>query len=227
LRSTAADSGGGPILVVDDDDRFRSFVANTLSDAGFAAREVANGERALAVARADPPALVLLDVCLPTLSGFELCRQLRDEFGDALPIVLVSGTRTEPLDRTAGLLIGSDDYLIKPVDPSELLARVRRLLSRSRAPRQPDSAPPEHGLTERELFVLERLAAGAGQVEIAAELVISPHTVASHIQHILSKLGVHSRAQAVGYAFGHGLVKPASAATPRSPSDPGSVPPTT
>jgi DNA-binding NarL/FixJ family response regulator len=212
----------GPILVVDDDDRFRSFVATTLSSAGFAAREAANGESALALARADLPALVLLDVCLPRLSGFELCRQLRDQFGDELPIILVSGTRTEPLDRVAGLLIGSDDYLIKPVDPNELLARTRRLLTRSR-PVQPDSASPEHGLTGRELAVLQRLAAGLGQVEIAAELVISPHTVASHIQHILAKLGVHTRAQSIVFAYEHGLLKPATART-HPPSDPGGDP---
>src|SRR5262245_35442045 len=115
----AADGSWGPILVVDDDDRFRSFVATTLSSAGFAAREAASGESALALVRADPPALVLLDICLPTLSGFELCRQLRDRFGQELPIICVSGTKTDLLDRTAGLLIGSDDYLIKPVDPNE------------------------------------------------------------------------------------------------------------
>jgi DNA-binding NarL/FixJ family response regulator len=218
-----ADGGWGPILVVDDDDRFRSFEATTLSSAGFAAREAANGESALALVRADLPALVLLDVCLPALSGFELCRQLRDQFGDELPIIFVSGTRTEPLDRAAGLLIGSDDYLIKPVDPNELLARARRLLTRARAERAAP-ASPEHGLTGRELAVLQRLATGLGQVEIAAELVISPNTVASHIQHILAKLGVHSRAQAVACAYEHGLLKPPTARMHPSRSDPGGDP---
>jgi DNA-binding NarL/FixJ family response regulator len=223
--SAAAGGGGwGPILVVDDDDSFRAFVATTFSSAGLAAREAADGEGALALARADPPALVVLDVCLPTLNGFELCRQLRDRFGDELPIILVSGSRTEPLDRAAGLLIGSDDYLIKPVDPNELLARARRLLSRSRTA-EPGSASPEYGLTGRELAVLERLAAGLSQVEIAAELVISMHTVASHIQHIRAKLGVNSRAQAVAFAYEHGLLKAATAPTHRPPSDPGGDPP--
>jgi DNA-binding NarL/FixJ family response regulator len=213
VRSAAADDGWGPILVVDDDDRFRSFVATTLSGAGFAAREAADGEGALALARRDRPALVLLDVCLPGLNGFELCRQLRDQFSDELPIILVSGARTESLDRSAGLLIGSDDYLIKPVDPNELLARTRRLLTRSRTAQADPAASPEHGLTGRELAVLQRLAGGLTEVEIAAELVISPHTVASHAQHILAKLGVHSRAQAVAFAYEHGLLKPSRSPT--------------
>jgi DNA-binding NarL/FixJ family response regulator len=203
---SGADRGRGPLLIVDDDDRFRSFVATTLSGAGFAAHGVASGERALAFARTDPPALVMLDVCLPGINGFEVCRQLRDEFGDELPIIFVSADKTDPFDRSAGLLIGGDDYLFKPIDPNELLARVRRLLARSR-PEQTVATSPKFGLTKRELAVLERLAKGRPQLEIAAELVISPNTVANHVQHILTKLAVHSRAQAVAFAYDHGLLE--------------------
>jgi DNA-binding NarL/FixJ family response regulator len=161
-------------------------------DLGVALREAASGEDALLQARMDPPSLVMLDVCLPGISGFELCRELREQFG-ALPIILVSGTRVDALDRSAGLLIGCDDFLVKPVDPNEMLARVRRLLGRS-APRRTRAASREYGLTRRELAVLQQLARGLRQADIAAELVISPKTVASHVQHILSKLGVHSGA---------------------------------
>lgn len=200
------DSRSGPILVVDDDGGFRSFLATTLSRAGFAAREAATGEDALVFARTDPPALVLLEVCLPGISGFEVCRELREQFGNELPIVFVSGTRIEPLDRSAGLLIGCDDYLVKPVDPNELLARVRRLVARSRRDKTV-TVLPELGLTRREFTVLQRLAQGLRQVDIAAELVISPKTVASHVQHILAKLGVHSSAQAVALAYDRGLLE--------------------
>jgi DNA-binding NarL/FixJ family response regulator len=206
------------MLVVDDDEGFRSFVATTLSSAGFAAHEVAAATDALTHATADPPTLVVLDVCLPGIGGFEVCRQLRDEFGDDLPIIFVSGTRMEPGDRAAGILIGSDDYLVKPVDPTELLARVRRLLTRSKR-QQPDTVAADFGLTKRELATLKRVALGMSQHEIATEFSISPRTVANHLQHIMAKLGVHSRAEAVAFAHTNGLVEPADGSSRRSSWD--------
>ncbi len=199
----------GPILVVDDDADFRAYVVVLLSRAGFPATlDSATGEEALAAARAERPALVLLDVFLPDINGFEVCRTLRDEFGDDLPIIFISGERVEPADRAVGLLVGGDDYLVKPVDRDEFLARVRRALVRSRrepAGRSTTSRSPD--LTKRELEVLEQLAHGQTQAQIAAGLVISPKTVASHLQRILAKLGVHSRAQAVAVAYQSGAIR--------------------
>jgi DNA-binding response OmpR family regulator len=152
---TAGDCESRSLLIVDDDDGFRSFVVTTLAwvDLGVTLREAASEEDALLLARIDPPSLVMLDVCLPGISGFEICRELREQCGSELPIILVSGTRVDALDRSAGLLIGCDDFLVKPVDPNELLARVRRLLGRS-APRRTRAASREYGLTRRELAVL-------------------------------------------------------------------------
>jgi DNA-binding NarL/FixJ family response regulator len=206
LLRSGSDSVRRPILVVDADADFRVFAATTFSRAGYVAREASSGEGALSSVQTELPSLILLDVCLPDFSGFEVCRELRDRFGGGLPIVFVSGVRTEPLDRSVGLLVGGDDYLVKPVDPNELLARVRRLLARSRREQEPVSAPREVDLTKRELEVLQRLADGLRHAEIAAELVISPKTVASHMQHILAKLGVHSRAEAIAFAHTYGLL---------------------
>jgi DNA-binding NarL/FixJ family response regulator len=198
----------GPLLIVDDDAGFRAFVVELLSHAGFeATREAATGEDALAAVRAERPALVLLDFLLPRINGFEVCRTIRDEFGDDLPIIFVSGERVDPADRALGLVVGGDDYLVKPVDPDELLARVRRAIVRTQQRRKlPTAATPAFELTKRELEVLEQLAGGHNQAEIATQLVISPKTVASHVQRILAKLGVHSRAQAVAVAYDVGLV---------------------
>jgi DNA-binding NarL/FixJ family response regulator len=196
-------NGGRAIYVVDDDKGFRSFVAGVLERAGYSTREFETGDSALSAAAEDRPAAVLLDVQLPGLNGYEVCRQLRELHGAELPIVFVSGERTEGLDVAAGLLVGADDYLVKPVDPGELVARVRRLAER---PSVNGDAASQHAklatLTHREHEVLDLLAEGYRQDEIASKLVISPKTVATHIQRILGKLDVRSRAQAVALALG-------------------------
>ena len=194
------------ILVVDDDKAFREFVTGLLEAAGYATAEAGTGEEAIDVAQKERPALVLLDVVLPGVSGFEICRQLKEQVGPDLPVFLISGVRAEAFDRAAGLLIGADDYLTKPVDPDELLARIRRYAT-------PDELVAGRTvaasvLTKREEEVLRLLAQGLDQSEIALQFVISEKTVATHIQHILEKLGVHSRAQAVALAHRSGLVEP-------------------
>jgi DNA-binding NarL/FixJ family response regulator len=198
----AADLRRERILVVDDDEGFRSMLSVVFRQAGYRAREAATGEEALELARRERPALVVLDVCLPGISGYEVCHELREAFGDRLPIVFVSGQRTESLDRVAGLLLGGDDYLVKPFAPDELLIRVHKLIRRA----APFSAAAGPRLTTRELDVLRLLADGLGQDEIAERLFISAKTVATHIEHILAKLGVRSRAQAVALAFRDQLV---------------------
>jgi DNA-binding NarL/FixJ family response regulator len=147
----------------------------------------------------------VLEIDVAGASGLEVCRELNERYGPDLPIILVSATRTERLDRIGGLLVGADDYLSKPLDLDELLARVRRHLSRAIGKsRSADAA----ALTEREREILGMLAAGLDQNAIARELIISPKTVATHIQRILTKIGVGSRAQAVAYAHQHGIIEP-------------------
>ena len=192
----------GTALVVDDDARFRELIARTLEGAGI--RTVEAGRREEALELADEADVVILDVNLPEANGYTICRELREAYGEALPIVFLSGYRTESIDRAAGLLIGGDDYVVKPPDMDELMARVRRLVERSQRRKQP--VQNGYRLTRRELDVLHRLSAGQRSSEIAKDLGISPKTVASHVQHILAKLGVHSQAQAVARAYEQGLV---------------------
>lgn len=197
-------------VVVVDAPSCRKLLAMLLVDAGYRVREAGTAQEALALVAEGRPALVVLDVVLPGMSGYELCRQLRERFGATLPIVFLSGTRTEALDAVAGLLIGADDYIMKPFDPGELIARVRRCIERSKAAANGEAsvnAPAEstHGLTPRELEVLELLADGLGTRAIADRLVISEKTEATHVQRIMTKLGVHSRAAAVARAHREGL----------------------
>ncbi len=193
--------GDRSILIVDGDRDFRHAAARVLDRAGLDILEAASGEEALEMAANRELVLVLVEVRLPDISGYEVCRRLREERGDDLPIIFVSGDRVESFDRVAGLLVGADDYLVKPVASDELVARVRRQLQRAAAAR---NSPP--GLTPRERQVLDLLAAGLGPVEIGGELSISPKTVATHVEHIYAKLGVHTRAQAVASAFRLALV---------------------
>ena len=200
------DSAAAGVLAVDDDETLLELMQEILEASGIEVRTAATGESALAAARRARPALVILDVQLPGLSGYEVCRALRAEHGDELPIMFLSGERKESYDRAAGLMLGADDYMTKPFAPDELLARVRCLTRRGLA-----AAPVRAGsLTAREREVLQLLAEGRTQGEIARSLVIAPKTCAKHIERILEKLSVHSRAQAVAVAYREELV-----ATPR------------
>lgn len=199
------------VLVVDDDQGFRNFARATIERAGFRAVEAADADEALAIAARDEPHLVLLDVRLPRVSGYELYRELRDRLGDDAPIIFVSGERTDSYDRVAGLLLGADDYLVKPFDPDELIARVRRSLRPRANGREHNGdgvADPIAGLTPREREVLALVAQGRSTRQVGRELVISPRTVGTHIQHILAKLGVENRTQAAAVAHRGGLVPP-------------------
>ena len=193
--------------------------------AGFLVRGTSDAHEALRLVEEQVPDAVVLEVSTRGMTGYGLCRLLRSRFGEYLPIVFVSGDRVESMDRTAGLLLGADDYLVKPFDPDELLARIQRLLVRSNmnhAVRPPVAEPDRRthlGLTPRENQILELLVEGLNQAQIAQRLVISPNTVATHIQRILVKLGVHNRAQAVASAVREGLVPLGTRATLESALD--------
>lgn len=194
----------GHLLVADGDVQLRATLVRLLCEAGYTAMETGLGSEAVDLVRRERPDLIVLEVDLPGLSGYEVCRRVREEHGSTPLILFVSGDRTDSLDRVAGLLLGGDDYLLKPFAAEELLARTRVLLRRL-------AERPGNGharsLTTRERQVLSLLADGLDQRQIAERLVISRKTVGSHIERILVKLEVHSRAQAVAVAFRANLVE--------------------
>lgn len=195
-----------PIAVVADPDlAARTDVAGLVARLGCDVVEVTTADEALEIVEQEMPAIVVLDVALPDGSAYECCHTLRDRYGEGLPIVLVSEHRVDPSDEVAGLLLGADEYLTKPLHPAVFTARVRRLLLRV----QPHASrrPP---LTPREDEVLALLAGGVPAAEISERLHITPKTTATHIEHILAKIGAHSRAEAVAFALRDRLFNPAA-----------------
>jgi two-component system OmpR family response regulator len=126
------------LLVVDDEPTVRELLAATLRFAGFAVSSAATGAEAVAAASAEPPDLVLLDVMLPDMDGFEVVRRLRAEPARVgrpghVPILFLTA-RDAPEDKVSGLAIGGDDYVTKPFHLEELIARIRAILRRTGGP---------------------------------------------------------------------------------------------
>ncbi len=119
------------ILVVDDQANIRALLRLYLEQAGYRVEEAADGETALRRITASPPDLLILDLMLPRIDGWELCRRLRADEQSALPILMLTA-RDDDVDKIVGLELGADDYVTKPFNPREVVARVRAILRRAR-----------------------------------------------------------------------------------------------
>jgi DNA-binding response OmpR family regulator len=134
------------ILVVEDDERIRLSMRLALEDEGYTVDDVASGEEAVAHFAVEPPELVLIDLMLPGMDGFETCRTLRKQ--STVPVIMVTA-RSDTHDVVAGLEAGADDYVTKPFVAKELAARIRALLRRSR-PTETDASVLTFGDVELE-----------------------------------------------------------------------------
>jgi len=120
------------ILVVDDEESISTIIRYNLQKEGYQVHSVFDGEEAMVMAIANKPDLILLDWMLPTISGVDLCKRLRETPETAnIPIIMISA-KAEEFDRVTGLDKGADDYIIKPFSPAELIARIRAILRRMR-----------------------------------------------------------------------------------------------
>lgn len=126
------------ILIVEDEKRLASILADYLQVAGFAVRLLAEGSGAVSLVRQERPALILLDLMLPGRDGMEICKEIRTF--STVPIIMVTA-RIEEIDRLLGLELGADDYICKPFSPREVVARVKAVLRRTNG-----AAVPVHGL---------------------------------------------------------------------------------
>jgi len=132
------------VLVVEDEASIASFVAAYLKNAGYAVRTTASGNDALKLVASEKPALVVLDLMLPDMDGVEVCKRIRQTTD--VPVLMLTA-RDEDVDKIIGLEVGADDYMTKPFNPRELVARVKSILRRSTPDRrkEPESAVLQHG----------------------------------------------------------------------------------
>jgi DNA-binding response OmpR family regulator len=131
------------VLVVEDEASIASFVAAYLKNAGYSVRTTASGNEALRLVESEKPALVVLDLMLPDLDGVEVCKRIRQH--SEIPVLMLTA-RDEDVDKIIGLEVGADDYMTKPFNPRELVARVRAILRRSAAhAEERESATIVHG----------------------------------------------------------------------------------
>ena len=184
----------------------------------------ADGNEALALVAQERPDVVLMDLRMPGLDGVAATRRLRAEHPSVKVIVLT--TYADDRSVVGALQAGADGYLTKDAGGDEIRQALERVLDGQavidpsvqrllvdavlagvpQGPRDPPKeAPVADGLTPREAEVLGLIAAGLSNAEIAARLVVSEATVKSHINHLLPKIGARDRAQAVSYAYRHGL----------------------
>jgi DNA-binding NarL/FixJ family response regulator len=208
------------VLVVDDDELFREGLAELLSTFGLdVVGTASDGAGAVTATRKLEPDVVLMDVQMPGMTGIEATKGVLDVRASTRVLMLtISGEGDDVLD---AMLAGATGYLVKGTSPETLVAGIRAaaagdsLLSPGLAAKLlgrvqvvPTPAHPVDGavLSERELEVLELLARGKANAEIARELYLSPHTVRNHISNILSKLQFANRTEATAYAIRSGLV---------------------
>lgn len=174
---------GERILVVDDEASILDLVRLYLAREGFQVETAGDGARALELVRERAPALLVLDVMLPEVDGFEVCRRVRA--GSNLPIIMLTA-RDEDVDKIVGLELGADDYLTKPFNPRELVARVKAILRRAERPLAPSLEPIHLGDV--------MLDPGRREVTVAGQSVsLRPkefdllHTLAEHRGLVLTR----------------------------------------
>ncbi len=208
------------ILVVDDEPEAVELVEFNLKQAGYNVSTAADGAEALKKARAQTPDLIVLDVMLPEMDGFEICKTLRlDTTTAKVPIIMLTAKAAE-IDRVLGLELGADDYLTKPFSPRELMLRVKKILARSQTEEKPKEQIrfgellidlPRHlaswkgkaiELTATEFKLLTILAQRAGRVQSRDQLLrdvweydslIDTRTVDTHMRRLREKIGAAAK----------------------------------
>jgi two-component system phosphate regulon response regulator PhoB len=222
------------ILIVEDEVDVATLVAHHLKGAGFSVEIVNNGRAALNLIKSQPPTLVVLDLMLPEVSGFDLCRMMKsDARTNKIPIIMLSA-KTEEIDRVLGFELGADDYVVKPFSPREFVLRIRGILRRKSQDDEPDLlragdivldrsrhevrvADRVIDCTATEFRLLTILMERQGRVQDRDRLLsdvwgydsmIDTRTVDTHMRRLRDKLGSYGRFIETIRGFGYRFAPP-------------------
>jgi DNA-binding NarL/FixJ family response regulator len=204
------------LLLIDDDPNLILLVKDYLEFRGYDVITAENGREALEVLEQETPDMIICDVMMPEMDGYSLVSAIRQDPKTSWIPVLFLSAKGQSQDRVKGLNIGADVYMVKPFEPEELVAQVESSLKQaSRLIQHKDSkggdsspkiqVPFDVELTPTELRVVQFVARGMANREIAEELKVSQRTIESHVSNMLGKTGLHNRTELARWAIENGM----------------------
>lgn len=200
------------LLLIDDDPNLILLVKDYLEFRGYEVVTAENGREALEVLEQELPDMIICDVMMPEMDGYSFVRHLREDARTNWIPVLFLSAKGQTQDKVKGLTTGADVYMVKPFEPEELVAQVESSLKQAtriadrQGARGSDNAPKiqvpfDVELTPTELKVVQFVARGMANREIAEELNVSQRTIESHVSNMLGKTGLHNRTELARWAI--------------------------
>lgn len=199
------------LLLIDDDPNLILLVKDYLEFRGYEVITAENGQEALETLDQDTPDMIICDVMMPQMDGYSLVEHVRKNPRTSWIPVLFLSAKGQSQDRVKGLNTGADVYMVKPFEPEELVAQVESSLKQAsrliqRQEKSTDAAPRiqvpfDVELTPTELRVVQYVARGMANREIAEELNVSQRTIESHVSNMLGKTGLHNRTELARWAI--------------------------
>ena len=199
------------LLLIDDDPNLILLVKDYLEFRGYEVITAENGREALEVLEQEIPDMIICDVMMPEMDGYAFVNQVRQEERTSWIPILFLSAKGQSGDKIKGINIGADVYMVKPFEPEELVAQVEASLKQAFRQRQQTGGgndseskiqvPFDVHLTQTELKVVQFVARGLANRDIAEELNVSQRTVESHVSNMLGKTGLHNRTELARWAI--------------------------
>jgi len=216
MKEHHTDNQQKQLLLIDDDPNLILLVQDYLEFQGYEVITADNGQDALKILQDQAPNLIICDIMMPEMDGYELVRKIRQDTRISwIPVIFLSA-KGQTTDRVKGLNTGADVYLVKPFEPEELVAQVEssikqvgRFMEKNSSNGQSYSnginhavhVPPEVTLTRTETKVVQLVAQGLANREIAQKLNVSQRTIESHVSNMLNKTRLHNRTELARWAI--------------------------